>query len=160
MSDGPTVAQVPAVHETTGLPLAPTTEEVTYRATVTCVKKSKFYLSPCGSGPGLTSILTCPDGTCTLAMWITPLMGAQSGAGYGSRAAYFTFQAGQPSVSMRGQVPSGSDKCAPQPVTVTGNRGADGAYSLRFVMDYHAGNGDGSCSSSPGTWSVELKATA
>ncbi len=93
-------------------------------------------------------------------MEFTPLVGAQSVSARGANAASFTFQAGQESVSLSGRVPHGAKQCAPQPVTAAGNRGADGSYQLRFVMEYHLGNGGAGCSSSPGTWSVELQATA
>jgi hypothetical protein len=139
---------------TTGLPTAPTTRTVTYLASSKCVHPSEF-----ANCSGLaTEELVCPGGKCTIGIGFGPLLSARRLAVWKSDKVVFDFTAGQPTLSHRATMPSpGGGGCHDRVVTISGQRGADGSYSLRFQIVYYV-NDNGSCISSPVTYDGTLAA--
>lgn len=141
----------PAVDAKTGLPLRPTTEDVSYAVTERCLSKSKAVSGVCENNFPFT--LECPDGTCTIGLTGGPAYGDDSFEGRDGVA--FRFQAGQPSFAFAGTKRERGWPC-PEKVTVNGTRRADGGYDVRF-MQRHSAFSEG-CLYDPGTYAATLTA--
>lgn len=143
-------AALPTVHPTTGLPLEPTYQDVTYAGINRCVERGHFLLSRCPNA--FRETLTCPEGLCTIFLFIGPrLMSLGAGS---PEEVVVTFRAGDPTVQFRGT--NRSSTC-PGRLTVDGSRQSDGGYEIRVVNGLRAGEGDGSCSPpSEAVWEISL----